>query len=150
MSLPTHCPFPTVDIIIELLEHPRSKPGAPVLVLIERKYPPHGWALPGGFVDVGEPLWRAAQREAEEETSLKVELVEQLYSYSDPARDPRRHTISTVFVARATGTPQAADDAGKVEVFGEDELPALAFDHGQILQDYFTFRRTGRRPPPSR
>ena len=117
-----------------------------MLVLIERRYPPHGWALPGGFVDVGEPLWRAAVREAKEETSLDVELYEQFFTYSDPARDPRRHTISTVFLGRARGLPTAADDAQNLGVFAEDELPALAFDHAQILADYFAFLRTGRRP----
>lgn len=150
MALPERCPFPTVDVIIELQDHPDARPERPVLVLIERRYPPHGWALPGGFVDPGEPLHQAAVREAEEETGLKVELREQLFSYSNPERDPRRHTISTVFIGRAQGQPQAADDAGNIGTFTEDTLPALAFDHAQILADYFHFLRTGRRPPPTR
>lgn len=150
MALPTASPFATVDAIIELTDHPRHRPERPALVLIERRYPPHGWALPGGFVDVGESLAQAAAREALEETSLHIELLEQFFSYSDPQRDPRRHTISTVFIARATGTPKAADDAGRIGVFTEEDLPAMAFDHGQILADYFTFCRTGRRPAATR
>ncbi len=141
-------PLCTVDCIIDLVDHPLHRPDRPVLVLIERRYPPHGWALPGGFVDIGEPLGRAAAREALEETSLQIELVEQFFAYSSPQRDPRRHTVSTVFLATAKGTPTAADDAGRVAVFTEDNLPPLAFDHGQILADYFAYRRTGKRPGP--
>ena len=134
-------PLPTVDIIIELVG------GA--IVLIERKNPPDGWALPGGFVDYGENLENAARREAQEETSLEVELTEQFYAYSDPARDPRHHTISTVFIATATGTPHGADDAKRAQAFVETGLPSpLMFDHAQILRDYFLFKRTGRRPRP--
>lgn len=150
MSLPDKFPAVTVDCIIELTDHPQHRPDRPALVLIERRFPPLGWALPGGFVDVGESLAAAAAREAEEETSLKVELCEQLFTYSNPSRDPRRHTISTVFVARAHGLPRAADDAKNLGVFTEESLPALAFDHGQVLADYFHFRRTGQRPPASR
>jgi ADP-ribose pyrophosphatase YjhB (NUDIX family) len=132
-------PLLTVDIIIELA-------GADV-VLIERKNPPHGWALPGGFVDYGESLESAAVREAKEETSLDVTLTEQFYTYSDPARDPRHHTVSTVFIATAEGVPQGADDAKTAGVFGEQDLPApLVFDHAQILRDYFDFKKTGRWP----
>ena len=124
-------PFPTVDIIIEM------ENGG--IVLIRRKNPPFGWALPGGFVDYGESLESAAVREAEEETSLKVALQYQLGAYSDPQRDPRQHNISVVFVARAAGKPRAADDAGDVGIFDRDSLPdSLAFDHEKILQDYFT------------
>ena len=123
-------PFPTVDIIIELEKHG--------IVLIKRKNPPYGWALPGGFVDYGESLESAALREAREETGLDVELLYQLGAYSDPERDPRHHTISVVFVARATGEPKAADDAEDVGVFDPNSLPEqLAFDHAKILQDYF-------------
>ena len=123
-------PFPTVDIIIELEKHG--------IVLIKRKNPPFGWALPGGFVDYGESLESAALREAREETGLDVELLYQLGAYSDPERDPRHHTISVVFVARATGEPKAADDAEDVGVFDPNSLPKqLAFDHAKILQDYF-------------
>ncbi len=106
-------PFPTVDIIIEI----RDARGREGIVLIERKNPPPGWALPGGFVEYGESLETAAVREAWEETSLRVRLVEQLGTYSDPARDPRRHTISTVFIARAEGTPAARDDAKNLGIF---------------------------------
>jgi ADP-ribose pyrophosphatase YjhB (NUDIX family) len=107
-------------------------------VLINRKNPPFGWALPGGFVDYGEPLESAAVREAAEETSLKVSLLCQLGAYSDPSRDPRHHTLSVVFVARGTGVPKAADDATDIGVFDQASLPRpLAFDHEKILQDYF-------------
>jgi purine-nucleoside phosphorylase len=128
-------PVPTVDIIIEL------KDGK--IVLIRRKNPPLGWALPGGFVDYGETLEAAAIREAEEETSLKVHLVRQLHTYSNPDRDPRRHTITTVFIARAEGPPKADDDAAEVGVFDQNTLPhPLAFDHELILKDYFLERQT--------
>lgn len=123
-------PFPAVDIIIEM-----ERGG---IVLIKRRNPPFGWALPGGFVNYGESLESAAVREAEEETSLHVELMTQLGAYSDPERDPRFHTVSVVFVARGKGMPRAADDAREVAVFDRKSIPAqLAFDHGKILQDYF-------------
>ena len=126
-------PFPTVDIIIEL-----ENKG---IVLIKRKNPPYGWAIPGGFVDYGETLEEAAVREALEETSLKVELVRQFHIYSAPDRDPRQHTIATVFIGRAEGTPVAADDAKEVGIYTKDSLPAeLAFDHRKILSDYFSKR----------
>ena len=134
-------PVPTVDIIIET---------AGGVVLIERKNPPHGWALPGGFVDYGECYEDAARREAEEETGLRVTLTEQFHTYSDPKRDARQHTASTVFIATASGFPVAADDAKRAEVFRRDTLPALAFDHARILSDYFQFKETGRRPRPDR
>jgi ADP-ribose pyrophosphatase YjhB (NUDIX family) len=122
-------PFPTVDVIIE------TEGG---IVLIHRKNPPLGWALPGGFVDYGESLETAARREAKEETSLDVELRYQLGAYSDPSRDPRHHTISIVFVASATGSPHAHDDARDAGIFHRNSLPTpLAFDHARILQDYF-------------
>ena len=134
-------PLPTVDIIIELA-------GGGV-VLIERKNFPHGWALPGGFVDYGESLEAAALREAEEETSLKVRLIEQFHTYSDPTRDPRHHTLSTVYIATAQGIPQGADDAKTAKIFLENQLPnPMVFDHGRILEDYFRFKRTGNRPKP--
>jgi 8-oxo-dGTP diphosphatase len=132
-------PLPTVDIIIEIAGR--------AIVLIERKNPPHGWALPGGFVDYGESLEQAAVREAKEETSLDVELVEQFHSYSDPGRDPRHHTISTVFIAAAEGAPRGQDDARAAAIFREDNLPAaIVFDHPRILRDYFDYKKTGRRP----
>ena len=132
-------PFPTVDIIVEV--EGRG------IVLIERKNPPHGWALPGGFVDYGESLEKAALREAKEEISLDVELIEQFYSYSDPRLDPRHHTVSTVFIASASGEPRGADDAENARLFTEQNLPSpIVFDHAQILRDYFHYRKTGERP----
>jgi ADP-ribose pyrophosphatase YjhB (NUDIX family) len=123
-------PIPTVDIIIEL--EGRG------IVLIERKNPPHGWAIPGGYLDYGESLEEAAVREAREETSLEVELKEQFFTYSRPDRDPRHHTVTTVYLARAQGEPVAADDAKGIGIFTENTLPApLAFDHEKILNDYF-------------
>lgn len=110
----------------------------PSIILIKRKNPPIGWALPGGFVDYGESLESAAKREAEEETSLRVELLYQLGAYSDPSRDPRHHTISVVFVGKTTEKPKAADDAVDVGIFDRDSLPdPLVFDHKKILTDYF-------------
>jgi ADP-ribose pyrophosphatase YjhB (NUDIX family) len=127
-------PAPTVDIIIEI----DADDGRQGIVLINRKNPPYGWALPGGFVDYGESLEQAAVREAKEETSLDIQLQCQMHTYSDPKRDPRKHTISTVYIARAKGTPVARDDAKGIKVFQEDELNfPLAFDHKKILTDYF-------------
>lgn len=125
-------PFPTVDIIIE------TEGG---IVLIKRKNPPFGWAIPGGFVDYGESLEQAAKREAREETRLDVHLVEQFHSYSEPGRDPRFHTVSMVFIAKASGDPEAADDAKEAAVFSTLDLPKdLAFDHGRILSDYLAYQ----------
>ena len=120
-----------VDIVIELLDHP----GRPI-VLIERRYPPPGWALPGGFVDVGETVEAAAVREAREETGLGVVLGALLGVYSDPARDARGHTVSVVYVATAHGSPVAADDARAVRAIDPAAPPPLAFDHARILADY--------------
>ena len=121
-------PVPTVDIIIEIGDK---------IVLIERKNPPSGWALPGGFVDYGESFETAALREAEEETGLKVIQLHQFRTYSDPSRDKRQHTASTVFTGKAKGLPTAGDDAGQARLFNRQNLPELAFDHAQILSDYF-------------
>lgn len=140
-------PAPTVDVIIELDDGGASGPG---IVLIERKFEPHGWALPGGFVDYGEPVAEAAVREALEETGLRVELRELFHVYSDPARDARRHTISTVFIGSASGQPHGSDDAARAGVFRRGDLPALVFDHQLILDDYFRYRDQGQRPPPRR
>ena len=127
-------PVPTVDIIIEI-QREDAKEG---IVLIKRKNPPHGWAIPGGFVDYGESLEEAATREAKEETSLNVRLKRQFHTYSDPDRDPRQHTISTVFVAEAQGQPKAQDDAQEIGIFTRNEIDfPLAFDHSRILEDYF-------------
>jgi len=135
-------PAPTVDIIIELIDRPHR----PIL-LIERLNPPYGWALPGGFVDYGEAVEVAARREAQEETGLVVELVDLLSVYSDPQRDPRQHTLSVVFVATATGNPQAGDDAQHLALFEPWQLPAnLCFDHDRILRDYLHYRNYGLRP----
>lgn len=136
-------PAIAVDIIIELADRP-CRP----IVLIERRYPPPGWALPGGFVDVGEALEQAARREAAEETCLEVRLKALLGCYSHPERDPRGHTISAVYVGEATGMPRAADDAANVAVFAPDALPAgLAFDHRQILTDYLHYLASGQPAP---
>jgi 8-oxo-dGTP diphosphatase len=126
-------PVPTVDIIIELQDRG--------LVLIERANPPHGWAFPGGFVDYGESLEGAAIREAREETGLTVTLLGQFHTYSDPQRDPRQHTITTVYVAQGEGQPQAADDARNLGIFAPEQLPpVLAFDHSLILSEYLKVR----------
>ncbi len=121
-------PVPTVDIIIEIGDK---------IVLIERKNPPSGWALPGGFVDYGESFETAALREAEEETGLKVVQLRQFHTYSDPSRDKRHHTVSTVFIGKGEGLPVAGDDANQADLFTRHNLPELAFDHAQILSDYF-------------
>jgi len=126
---PFRNPFPTVDVIIEY----QGK-----IVLIERKNPPYGYALPGGFVEYGETLEECATREAFEETGLEITDLELLSCYSDPKRDPRFHTITTVFIAKGKGHLKAGDDAKNVLLVSPDEIPwdRLCFDHGQILRDY--------------
>jgi len=125
-------PFCTVDAIIEI-------EGG--IILIKRKNPPLGWAIPGGFVDYGESLEDAIVREAKEETGLDIKLIRQFHTYSDPKRDPRHHTISTVYIATASGRPKAGDDAKEIGIFTKDTLPEyLAFDHRQILEDYFNHK----------
>jgi len=132
-AIPAHKnPAPTVDIIITV--------GGGV-VLVKRKNPPLAWALPGGFVDYGESLEQAAVREACEETGLSIRLGRQFHTYSEPDRDPRQHTVSTVFLATAEGTPVAGDDAEAAAIFHEESLPPLAFDHSRILGDYFAAQR---------
>ena len=123
-------PIPTVDIIIELESG---------IVFIKRANPPFGWALPGGYVDYGESLEEAACREALEETGLKIELLGQFHTYSDPLRDPRQHNISTVFIAKAEGQLQPGSDAKMAEVFTAPPQP-LVFDHAIILKDYLKWR----------
>ena len=131
-------PLPTADVLIEVGDR---------VVLVRRKHPPPGWAIPGGFVETGETVETAAVREALEETGLRVTLTALLGVYSDPARDPRHHTISTVYVGSASGSPAGGDDAAEARLFGGNDLPSpLAFDHAKILADYFRFKKTGRRP----
>jgi len=142
MSLP-ETPKLTVDVIIEMIDQPDN----PIL-LIERKNPPPGWALPGGFVDVGETLEQAAVREAFEEISLTVKLKTLLGCYSNPGRDARMHTVSAVYIAEAAGNPKAADDAAKVKSFTPNAFPEiLAFDHSVILQDYLAYLKDGKPAP---
>ncbi len=116
-------PVPTVDIIIEIVDKDLYNPSKKKIVLIRRKNPPYGWALPGGFVDYGESLENAALREAKEETSLDVEIIRQFHTYSEPARDPRQHTISTVYIAKAYGKPVGMDDAEEAKIFDIDNIP---------------------------
>ncbi|HVK84705.1 MAG TPA: NUDIX hydrolase [Kofleriaceae bacterium] len=138
-------PKPTVDVLIEL----EGRPGE--LVFIERANEPRGLALPGGFVDEGEWVADAAVREVQEETGLDVELVELFHVYSDPSRDARQHTVSTVFIGRARGTPVGGDDAARAIVARPDALPGpLVFDHATIVTDYVTYKTRGVRPPPRR
>lgn len=157
MSKPV-TPLLTVDIIVELVDespnqnsdrNPAQKEVS--IVLIKRKNPPYGWALPGGFVDVGETLAQAAVREAKEEISMEVELKTLLGCYSDPSRDVRGHTISAVYIAHASGQPVAADDATEVMLVNRNTLPdEMAFDHGIILEDYLRFCDSGEIAPLDR
>jgi 8-oxo-dGTP diphosphatase len=120
-------PIPTVDIIIEMENG---------ILLVSRKGPPLGWALPGGYVDYGETLENAAIREAWEETSIRITEPKLLGCYSDPTRDSRQHTISTVFVARGEGIPHAGDDAADILIVRPEAVPDLCFDHNRIIHDY--------------
>ncbi|PKM37738.1 MAG: NUDIX hydrolase [Gammaproteobacteria bacterium HGW-Gammaproteobacteria-10] len=136
-------PLLAADALIELID----RPGRP-FVLIERANPPFGWAIPGGFVDIGETVEHAAIREAREETGLDVSLTALLGIYSNPQRDPRNHTVTAVYIAEATGTPKADDDAKNLDTFTFDTLPAeLAFDHAQVLADYKRYLETGNPAP---
>ncbi|WP_027159373.1 NUDIX domain-containing protein [Methylobacter luteus] len=136
-------PLLAADTLIELID----LPGRP-FVLIERANPPYGWAVPGGFVDVGETMESAAVREAKEEISLDIRLTALLGLYSNPKRDPRNHTVTACYVAEAHGMPVAADDAKNCGIFTFDNLPAeLAFDHAMVLDDYRNYRLTGQVAP---
>ncbi|HWP94371.1 MAG TPA: NUDIX domain-containing protein [Gammaproteobacteria bacterium] len=137
-------PALAADVIIELAD----RPGRPV-VLIRRRHPPEGWAIPGGFVEVGETAEAAAVREAREETGLSVTLKVLLGVYSDPRRDPRGHTVTVVYVGEARGEPSAGDDAAQLGVFDPYDPPPLAFDHALVLGDYRVFRETGQLPTPA-
>lgn len=139
--IPQRNPSLTVDIII----HPSGDPGS--IVLIQRRHPPLGWALPGGFVDYGESLEQAARREAKEETGLDLKELRQFRAYSDPARDPRRHTVTVVFSAQGVGTARASDDAADLKIFPLRLTPEnLAFDHRLILDDYIRWSFKGVLP----
>lgn len=141
MSRP-ETPLLAADIIIE----PQSAPGR--IIIIERLNPPHGYALPGGFVDCGESLEQAAVREAMEETSMHVTLKTLLGCYSSPDRDPRGHTVSAVYIASGAGEPEARDDARALQLIDPKNPPQpLAFDHAQILQDYVRYLETGQLTP---
>ncbi|MFN0245683.1 MAG: NUDIX domain-containing protein [Kofleriaceae bacterium] len=138
-------PTPTVDMLIEIDDRPGE------LVFIERSREPKGFALPGGFVDDGEWIADAAVREAKEETGLDVEVIELFHVYSNPARDPRKHTVSTVFIGRAKGMPVGSDDAASAIVCRPDALPQpLVFDHATIVADYVAYKSGGGRPPARR
>lgn len=138
MSQP-QTPLLTVDVVIQ------QEGAGEKVVLIKRRNPPFGWALPGGFVDIGEATERAARREAAEETGLDVRLTGILGVYSDPGRDPRGHTVTVAYVGEATGEPRSRSDAADVGVFGLDELPGqIAFDHDRILADFQSYLRGAR------
>ncbi|RKZ03439.1 NUDIX hydrolase [Candidatus Fermentibacteria bacterium] len=132
-------PLITVDAIIELSDGK--------IVLVKRKYPPSGWAIPGGFVDPGESLAEAVRREAREETSLDIEVVSIFHVYSKPWRDPRGDTVSVVYYSRADGCPEGGDDAAEAVAFAPDDLPAvIAFDHRKIIQQFLQWKATGLQP----
>jgi 8-oxo-dGTP diphosphatase len=141
MSEPGPGPAATVDVIVER--------GDGRVLLVRRKFPPEGWALPGGFIDAGESAEDAARREAFEETGVSVLLTDMLAVYSGPDRDPRRPTLTVVFVGRSRDAPRAGDDADDVREFTLDELPELVFDHARILRDYRHWRSTGVHPRPA-
>ncbi len=134
-----HTPYLATDSIIECFDKEGTFRG---IVLIERKNEPHGLALPGGFVEIGERVEDACRREMKEETGLDIELQHLLGVYSDPKRDPRFHTVSVVYVSRSTGTPVGGDDAKQARLYHFSQIPweKLVFDHGQILRDYMEYK----------
>lgn len=138
MAFEPKTPYLAVDGIINLQDRKGNWLG---VVLIERKYPPVGLALPGGFVEVGESVEEAIIREMKEETGLDVIVLRQFRVYSEPDRDPRFHTVSVTFECVARGEPVGKDDARVARVFGYDEIPfdRLVFDHGEILGDYLKY-----------
>jgi len=140
MAFTPKTPYLTADGIIEIYENEEFKG----IVLIERKNEPRGLALPGGFVDVGERVEDALVREMKEETSLDVTISRVLGIYSDPARDPRFHTASVVYIARAQGQPEGGDDAKEAKLYTLKEIPLnqLVFDHGKIVKDYLLSRES--------
>ena len=140
MSWPPKTPYLTTDGIIEVYDYHDNFQG---IVLIERKNPPLGLALPGGFVDRGESIEDALRREMKEETGLDVEIERLLGVYSAPARDPRLHTASVVYIAKAHGQPKAGDDAKKTMLVKPEDIDPdqLVFDHAKILEDYLSLRR---------
>lgn len=141
-------PTPTTDVIV----HRQNKQGQTEVLLIKRLNPPHGWALPGGFVDEGEMVERAAVREVLEETGLRIDLDHLLYVYSNPKRDTRQHNLSIVYTAEISWedslVAQGGDDADEAQFFALDALPTLVFDHAEIITDFVEFLKTGTRPTP--
>lgn len=138
MSWPPKTPYLATDGIVEIYDESQKFMG---IVLIKRKNEPLGLALPGGFVDIGERVEDAVVREMREEISLDVHVDELLGIYSDPARDSRFHVASAVYICKATGIPEGADDAKEAKVFALEELPLddLVFDHKRILLDYLQY-----------
>lgn len=132
-------PFVTVDCIAETGKG---------VIIVGRSNPPFGWALPGGFLDYGESLEEAVRRELKEEAGVELENVRQFHTYSRPERDPRFHTVTVVFVAKAKGTPHAGDDAASLDILTWEDIDRkeLCFDHSQVLQDYLIYKETGKFP----